>query len=108
MYKLFYIGALTSKPYSFKARSWELKSVSTIDLFDSYGSNLSVEVKGKDIMRVIPRLNDTINEDWITDKVRFSYDLNNYNRLNSIFLKNRFLDKRERTFPPKKYYDLNL
>lgn len=68
------VGALTSKPYAFTARSWELKSIETIDFFDAYGSNIRVDVRGNDYMRVLPSLNKDLNEEWITDKVRFNYD----------------------------------
>ena len=68
------IGALTSKPYAFTARSWELKSVETIDLFDSLGSNIRVDIRGSEIMRILPVNNEFINEEWISDKTRFAYD----------------------------------
>lgn len=75
------VGALTSKPYAFKARSWELKSTNSIDLSDSCGSNIVVNSKGTEIMRILPRLNENINEEWISDKARFSYDGLNIQRL---------------------------
>jgi NADH-quinone oxidoreductase chain G len=68
------VGALTSKPYAFTSRPWELVSYESIDIFDSLGSNLRIDVKGNMIMRVLPKLNDSINEEWITDQIRFSYD----------------------------------
>jgi len=68
------VGALTSKPFAFTSRSWELKSYNSIDVFDSLHSNIRVDVRGTRIMRILPRVNSEINEDWITDKVRFSYD----------------------------------
>lgn len=68
------VGALTSKPYAFKLRSWELYKVETIDIMDSFCSNIRVDYKGDEIMRILPLLNETINEEWITDKARFSYD----------------------------------
>ncbi len=69
-----YFGALTSKPYAFKARSWELKSIETIDLFDSLGSNIRIDIRGSEIMRILPINNNIINEEWISDKARFAYD----------------------------------
>ena len=72
--KIFLIGALTSKPYAFTARSWELKSVETIDLFDSLCSNIKIDIRGSEVLRVLPINNDFINEEWISDKTRFSYD----------------------------------
>jgi NADH dehydrogenase/NADH:ubiquinone oxidoreductase subunit G len=72
--KLTLIGALTSKPYAFKARPWELKNAETIDLFDSICSNIRVDIRGSEIMRVLPINNQYINEEWISDKTRFAYD----------------------------------
>lgn len=68
------VGALTSKPYAFKTRSWELKSTESIDIFDGVGSNIRIDTRGSEIMRVLPRLNEHVNEEWISDKSRFSYD----------------------------------
>lgn len=68
------VGALTSKPFAFTSRPWELKSYNSIDILDSLHSNIRVDVRGTKIMRVLPRVNYDLNEDWITDKVRFSYD----------------------------------
>ena len=68
------VGALTSKPYAFKARPWELKSTNSIDILDSLGSNIIINTKGNDIVRILPRLNESLNEEWLTDKARFSFD----------------------------------
>jgi NADH-quinone oxidoreductase subunit G len=68
------VGALTSKPYAFKARSWELKKTESIDVLDAVGSNIRVDSRGMQVMRILPRLNEDINEEWISDKTRFSYD----------------------------------
>ncbi|KAF2567104.1 hypothetical protein F2Q70_00027229 [Brassica cretica] len=68
------VGALTSKPFAFKARNWELKGTETIDVSDAVGSNIRVDSRGPEVMRIIPRLNEDINEEWISDKTRFSYD----------------------------------
>jgi len=68
------MGALTSKPYAFTARPWELRSREAVDYFDSFGSSIRIDLRGLDIMRVLPRINEAVNEEWITDKVRFSYD----------------------------------
>lgn len=68
------VGALTSKPYAFKARPWELKRTETIDVMDAVGSNVRVDARGIEVMRVLPRLNDEINEEWISDKSRFACD----------------------------------
>jgi NADH-quinone oxidoreductase chain G len=68
------VGALTSKPYAYKARPWELRIIETIDVLDSLCSNIRIDVRGLNIMRILPRLNEDINEEWITDRTRFCYD----------------------------------
>lgn len=81
------IGALTSKPYAFTARSWELRNVESIDVFDSTGSTIKLSTRGSSILRVLPKINDHLNEEWITDKVRFSYDALKFQRLTHCFKK---------------------
>ncbi|KAL5612126.1 hypothetical protein BROUX41_000329 [Berkeleyomyces rouxiae] len=68
------VGALTSKPYAFKARPWELKHTESIDVHDGLGSNVRIDTRGLEVMRVLPRLNEDINEEWIDDKTRFACD----------------------------------
>ena len=68
------VGALTSKPYAFKARSWELAKTESIDVLDAVGSNIRIDSRGKAVMRILPKLNEEINEEWISDKTRFAYD----------------------------------
>ncbi len=68
------VGALTSKPYAFEARPWELKKTESIDVMDAVGSNIRVDVRGNEVMRVLPRLNEDINEEWISDKTRYAVD----------------------------------
>lgn len=68
------VGALTSKPYAFEARPWELKNTESIDVLDAVGSNIRIDSRGLLVMRIQPRLNDDINEEWISDKTRFAYD----------------------------------
>ena len=68
------VGALTSKPYAFRARPWELKRSESIDVLDGLGSNIRVDSRGLEVMRIIPRLNDDVNEEWINDKSRFACD----------------------------------
>ncbi len=75
------VGALTSKSYAFKARPWELKNLESIDIFDSLGSNIRVDVKGNEIMRILPKPNYFLNREWITDKIRFSYQGFKSNRI---------------------------
>lgn len=68
------VGALTSKPYAFRARPWELYHIETIDVLDAVGSNIRADVRGLQVMRILPRLNDDVNEEWIHDKSRFACD----------------------------------
>lgn len=68
------VGALTSKPYAFTARSWELERLDFVDFFDSMLSSISLDIRGLSVMRVLPRINEKLNEEWISDKIRFSYD----------------------------------
>lgn len=68
------VGALTSKPYAFTARPWELKSTESIDVLDAVGSAIRVDSRGLEVMRILPRLNDDVNEEWISDKTRFAFD----------------------------------
>lgn len=75
------VGALTSKPYAFKARSWELTKSESIDVLDAVGSNIRIDSRGNEVMRILPRLNEEINEEWISDKTRFAYDGLKYQRL---------------------------
>lgn len=82
------VGALTAKPYTASYRSWELTKTSTIDVFDGLGSAISVESKGDEVIRVLPRINDEINEEWISDKSRFAIDGLLFQRLDSAYIKN--------------------
>ena len=68
------VGALTSLPYAYKARSWELTHTSSIDVMDALGSHIRVDTRGNEVMRVLPRINDDINEEWISDKTRHHID----------------------------------
>lgn len=68
------VGALTSKPYAFRARPWELKKTESIDVMDALGANIRVDSRGLEVMRILPRLNDDVNEEWIDDKTRFACD----------------------------------
>jgi len=81
------VGALTSKPYAFTARPWELRKFATIDTLDSVGSNIIVELKETEIVRILPRYSSSINLEWITDKIRFSYDSLKKLRINASFIK---------------------
>jgi NADH-quinone oxidoreductase subunit G len=68
------VGALTSKPYAFAARSWELAKTESVDVMDAVGSNVRIDTRGNEVMRVLPRINEDINEEWISDKTRFACD----------------------------------
>lgn len=68
------VGALTSKPYAFRARPWELYHTETIDVLNGLGSNIRADARGLQVMRILPRLNDDVNEEWIDDKSRFACD----------------------------------
>ncbi|QYM73004.1 NADH-quinone oxidoreductase subunit NuoG [Pseudochrobactrum sp. Wa41.01b-1] len=68
------VGALTSKPYEFQARPWELNKTESIDVMDALGSNIRVDTRGREVMRIMPRLNEQVNEEWISDKTRFIWD----------------------------------
>ena len=82
------VGALTSKPYAFNARPWELTHVETIDVMDGLGSNIRVDTKGNQVMRVLPRLNEDINEEWISDKTRYAIDGLKAQRLDKPYIRN--------------------
>src|SRR5262245_24002836 len=68
------VGALTSKPYAFMARPWELEKTESIDVLDAVGSAIRVDTRGNEVMRILPRLNEAVNEEWISDKTRFACD----------------------------------
>ncbi len=68
------VGALTSKPYAFVARPWELTKTELVDVLDAVGSNIRVDARGSQVLRVLPRLNEAINEEWISDKTRYAVD----------------------------------
>jgi len=80
------VGALTSKPYVFEARPWELKKTETIDVMDAVGSNIRVDTYGWEVKRVLPRINEDINEEWISDKTRYACDGLLNQRLDSPFI----------------------
>nr|NP_066412.1 NADH dehydrogenase subunit 11 [Ochromonas danica]AAG18378.1 NADH dehydrogenase subunit 11 [Ochromonas danica] len=82
------VGALTSKPYAFKSRPWELKVSDSIDVTDSIGSNIYVNYKENNIIRILPKSNSEINDIIISDKARFCYDGNTYSRIGTVYVKN--------------------
>ena len=81
------VGALTSKPYAFSARPWELQKTETIDVMDALGSNIRVDSRGHDVMRILPRNHDGVNEEWISDKTRFIWDGLRNQRLDRPFVR---------------------
>ena len=81
------VGALTSKPYAFSARSWELEKTDSIDVMDALGANIRLDCKGREVMRILPRNNDNVNEEWISDKTRFVFDGLRRQRLDRPYLR---------------------
>ena len=81
------VGALTSKPYAFTARSWELEKTESVDVMDAVGSNIRVDSRGLEVMRILPKINEDINEEWLADKARFSYDGLKMQRLDRCYIK---------------------
>ncbi|PZO85410.1 MAG: NADH-quinone oxidoreductase subunit G [Micavibrio aeruginosavorus] len=81
------VGALTSKPYAFKARPWELKKTETVDVHDALGCNIRVDSRGNEVMRVLPRLHEGINEEWINDRTRHAVDGLKYKRLDRPYVR---------------------
>ena len=81
------VGALVSKPYAFTARPWELTKTETIDVMDALGSNIRVDTKGREVMRILPRNHDGVNEEWISDKTRFVWDGLRRQRLDTPYIR---------------------
>ena len=83
------VGALTSRPYAFTARPWELNKTESIDVMDAVGSNIRVDARGAQVMRVLPRLNEDVNEEWISDKTRYAIDGLRRQRLDRPYARGR-------------------
>ena len=81
------VGALTAKPYAYEARSWEMRKTESVDVFDALGANIRIDTRGGVVMRVLPRLNDDVNEEWISDKTRFVWDGLRRQRLDTPYLR---------------------
>ena len=81
------VGALTSKPYAFVSRPWELKKTETIDVMDALGANIRVDARGSEVLRVLPRLHEDVNEEWISDKTRFACDGLKRQRLDKPYIR---------------------
>src|SRR5580658_7838861 len=83
------VGALTSKPYAFNARSWELKKTESIDVMDALGSAIRIDARANEVMRVLPRTNDDVNEEWISDKTRYACDGLTRQRLDRPYIREK-------------------
>ncbi len=81
------VGALTSGPYAFTARSWELRKTESVDVSDAVGCNIRIDARGPEVMRILPRLNDDVNEEWISDKTRFACDGLKRQRLDKPYIR---------------------
>jgi len=81
------VGALTFRPFAYTARPWELKKTESIDVMDAVGSNIRVDARGAEVMRILPRLNDDVNEEWISDKTRFVWDGLKTQRLDTPYVR---------------------
>lgn len=81
------VGALTSKPYAFTARPWELNRTDSIDIHDAVGSNIRINARGGEVLRILPRLHEDVNEEWISDKTRFACDGLKYSRLDRPYVR---------------------
>lgn len=81
------VGALTNRPYSFHGRPWELTKTDSIDVMDAVGSNIRIDTAKRQVMRILPRLNEKVNEEWISDKTRFSYDGLSKQRLDRPYIR---------------------
>ena len=83
------VGALTSRPYAFEARPWELKKTLSIDVSDAVGANIRLDSRGREVMRALPRINDDVNEEWISDKARYQIDGLSRRRLDKVFMRQK-------------------
>ena len=81
------VGALTSRPNAFQIRPWELTKTPSIDVMDALGSNIRVDTRGREVMRIVPRVNEDVNEEWISDKTRFHWDALRTQRLDRPYLR---------------------
>ncbi|WP_120715660.1 NADH-quinone oxidoreductase subunit NuoG [Tsuneonella amylolytica] len=81
------VGALTSRPYAFEARPWELKKTLSIDVSDAVGANITLHARGREVLRALPRINDDVNEEWLSDKGRYMVDGLTRRRLDKVFIR---------------------
>ncbi|MBL8656836.1 MAG: NADH-quinone oxidoreductase subunit G [Altererythrobacter sp.] len=83
------VGALTSRPYAFEARPWELKKTLSIDVSDAVGSNIRLDARGREVLRALPRVNDEVNEEWLSDKGRYMVDGLTRRRLDRVWIRKK-------------------
>ena len=83
------VGALTSRPYAYEARPWELKKTFSVDVSDAVGSNITLYSRGREVLRALPRINDDVNEEWLSDKGRYQVDGLAARRLDKVWLRKR-------------------
>jgi NADH-quinone oxidoreductase subunit G len=83
------VGALTSAPYAYEARPWELKKTLSIDVSDAMGSNIRVDSRGREVLRVLPRTNDDVNEEWLSDKARYQVEGLTRRRLDKVWIRRK-------------------
>ncbi len=83
------VGALTSRPYAFEARPWELRQTMSIDVSDAVGANITLYSKGREVMRALPRVNDDVNEEWLSDKGRYQVDGLVRRRLDKVWIRKK-------------------
>ncbi|MBD3728508.1 MAG: NADH-quinone oxidoreductase subunit G [Sphingomonadales bacterium] len=81
------VGALTSRPYAFEARPWELKKTLSIDVSDAVGANIRLDSRGREVLRALPRINDDVNEEWLSDKGRYMVDGLTRRRLDKVWIR---------------------
>jgi NADH-quinone oxidoreductase subunit G len=81
------VGALTSKPYAFSARPWELRKTDSVDVLDAVGASIRIDARGAEVLRILPRTNDAVNEEWLGDKSRFSVDGLKRRRLDKVWIR---------------------
>ena len=81
------VGALTSRPYAFEARPWELKKTLSVDVSDAVGANIRLDSRGREVMRALPRINDEVNEEWLSDKARYQVDGLSRRRLDKVWVR---------------------
>ncbi len=82
------VGALTARPYAFNARPWELRKTNSVDVMDAVGSNIRIDARGRDILRILPRLHEGVNEEWLADKSRYAIDGLKKARLDQPYVRN--------------------